>query len=358
MIEGLRRVGVEVIECHEPLWHGIKDRVNTVKSGWKQPRFWGRLIKTYYRLIKKITTLPPFDVMVVGYPGQLDVFLARLISWFKKKPLVWDIFMSIYLISIERGLDRNSKLAVTLLRWVEKAACFLPDFLIIDTPEYRQWFHQTYVVPIERFGLVPTGADNLTYLSQPGRNKSIKFTVVYYGSFIPNHGTIKIVEAAKILREMPEIYFEFIGDGPEKKEAMQLAEKYQLQNISFAEWMDREELVGYILDAAVCLGAFGSTPQSLMTIQNKIYEGMAIAKPVLTGESPAVLRVFTHQENIMLCQRTPEGIAYGIRTLYEQPDLCARLSREGHNLFLKEYTMEKLGEKFKEHLDCLLAKRR
>ena len=35
MIEGLRRNGVEVIECHEELWRGIEDRVEVASGGWK-----------------------------------------------------------------------------------------------------------------------------------------------------------------------------------------------------------------------------------------------------------------------------------------------------------------------------------
>ena len=39
MIAGLRLNGVEVIECHATLWHGIEDRVETTKGGWRKPAF-------------------------------------------------------------------------------------------------------------------------------------------------------------------------------------------------------------------------------------------------------------------------------------------------------------------------------
>ena len=32
MVEGLRRNGVEVIECHEKLWEGIEDRVQAASG--------------------------------------------------------------------------------------------------------------------------------------------------------------------------------------------------------------------------------------------------------------------------------------------------------------------------------------
>ena len=37
MIEGLRRNGVEVVECHAALWGGIEDRVKLARGGWAGP---------------------------------------------------------------------------------------------------------------------------------------------------------------------------------------------------------------------------------------------------------------------------------------------------------------------------------
>ena len=36
--------------------------------------------------------------------------------------------------------------------------------------------------------------------------------------------------------------------------------------------------------ASVCLGVFEQLLKSMMTVQNKIYEGLAMAKPVISGE--------------------------------------------------------------------------
>jgi hypothetical protein len=90
LLEGLRRSGVEVFECHETLWRGIEDRVQTASGGWLRPGFWWRVLRAYGRLVWHYGQLPDHDVVMVGYPGQLDVFLARLLSWLRRKPLAWD----------------------------------------------------------------------------------------------------------------------------------------------------------------------------------------------------------------------------------------------------------------------------
>ena len=352
MIEGLRRNGVEVVECHESLWRGIEDREQAAGGGWTHPAFWWRVLQTYARLLRHYCTVGAYDVLIVGYPGQLDVFLARLLSCGRRKPLVWDIFMSIYLIAAERHLDDRSRFTVELLRRIERLACRLPDLLILDTEEYVAWFGVTHGISQDRFRLVPTGADDRVFrpLVVAGVVDGI-FRVVYYGTFIPNHGVETIVEAARLLADRPDIRFELIGEGPDKRKAQALAQSYRLSNVVFVGWMAQDELVARVARADICLGAFGTTPQSLMTVQNKIYEGLAMAKPVITGDGPAVRATLTHGEDVYLCRRSdPSALAQAINALYTDPGLRGRLAEHGRRLFLAKFDLMHNGRRYAAQL--------
>lgn len=358
LIEGLRRNGVEVVECHEQLWRSIEDRVQTVQGRWIRPAFWLRVLRTYARLVRRHAALRGnYDVMVVGYPGQLDVFLARLLTWRSRVPLVWDVFMSIYLIAIERSLHVRSPVAVRLLRTVERIAARLPDRLILDTRQYVDWFSTTHERPPSNFRLVPTGADSDHFRphTRPAESTVVpagsSFRVLYYGTYIPNHGVLTIVEAARRLAPHTDIRFELVGDGPQRPAAQALAERYGLDNVSFADWMDQDRLLGRIESAHLCLGVFGTTPQSLMTVQNKIYEGLAMAKPILTGDGPAVRDAFRHREHLYLCGRAdPTALAAAIVELQLNAPLRAHIAQCGHQRFLCDYTVEALGRQFARHL--------
>ena len=361
LIEGLRRNGVDVIECHEQLWHGIEDRVQTVEGGWKRPAFWIRLVRVYVRLMRKYARLGgDYDVMVVGYPGQFDVFLARLLSWRHRRPLAWDIFMSLYLIALERSLHRSSPFAVNLLRIIERLATRLPDGLILDTQQYVDWFERTHGVSPDRFRLVPTGAGSDRF--HPGAPSDARdqrfgepFRVLYYGTFIPNHGVPTIIEAARWLGPHTDICFELIGEGPQRPAAEALARRLGLENVIFVDWLDQEALQERVRAADVCLGAFGTTPQSLMTVQNKIYEGLAMAKPVLTGDGPAVRDAFQHGEHLFLCPRNdPMALAAAIVELQQNAALRARVAQAGHERFCRHFTVEALGRRFAQHLSALV----
>ena len=356
LMEGLRRNGVEVIECHATLWQGIEDRVETVESGWKHPRFWLRIIGVYIALLRRYWQIGgAYDVLVVGYPGQLDVFLARLLSWLHRKPLAWDIFMSIYLIALERGLDASSQWGVGLLRRLEWLACRLPDQLIIDTAAYAAWFAETHGVPAARFHLIPTGADDRIFFPvPPSSNKSGKFTVLYYGTFIPNHGVRTIVEAAALLADDLSIRFELIGDGPDRPAAMAFIRERNLTNVSFVDWLEPAELRQHIADADLCLGVFGVTPQSLMTVQNKIYECLAMGKPVVTGDGPAVAEQFVHGTHIYLVQRRDaQELADAMRRLLADSALRERLGDRGNVLFSQQFDTLHLGQRLLDGLSRL-----
>jgi glycosyltransferase involved in cell wall biosynthesis len=354
-IERLCLNGVEVVECHATLWKGLEDREQVAGGGWLKPGFWLRAIIAYLRLIWRYLHVGRYDVLVVGYPGQPDIPLARLLSWLGRKPLVYDVMMSIYLIAQERGLEQSSSFSVRLIRSVERLACRLPDRLIIDTPEYARWYQENYDIRSEKIRLLPLGADDRLFKPLDCHEKDdSKFLCLYYGTFIRNHAPGVIVDAARLLADDPTIQFEMIGQGPEREKTVALANSYGLANLSFIDWMDVDKLVQRVACADVLLGTFGVTPQAMMTMQHKIHEGLAMAKPIINGESPVMSSTLQHGETIYLCERqNPRALADAILTLRDDQLLRARLARQGYEFYQANLNFEIIGRKLTEYLEEL-----
>jgi glycosyltransferase involved in cell wall biosynthesis len=352
----LRRSGVSVHECHVPLWHGVDDRVQVASGGWKHPVFFARVLRAYWQLVRQHHALGDYDLMVLGYPGQVDVPLARILSWLRRKPLVLDLFMSIFLIAEERGLTAKHPVTGRLINRFEKWACHRPDMLIKDTPEYVDWCEQVFGLEPSRFRLVPTGADDRVYApAPPPQTRDGGFRVLYYGTYIPNHGLPYIVDAARLLQDHTDLTFEMIGDGPLRPEIEAQVKEHSLENVIMEGWMDRAELATRVAAADLCLGAFGHTPQSMMTVHNKVYEALAMAKCVVAGDSPAMRSALVHGEQVWLCDRSkPESLAEAILTLKENPELRRSLARQGHTIFTERYSLDALGCRFRAHLEELL----
>lgn len=351
MIEGLRRNDIEVIECHETLWHGIEDRVQAASGGWIRPRFIFRIMCTYWRLLQNYRKIGDYDIMVLGYPGQLDVCIARLLTWSRRKPLVLDTFMSIYLIAKERGLTKKSPFTGKLIRWLEKIACIMPNRLFIDTSAYRTWFVETYNLAPNRFRIVPTGANDDIFRPIKLDRRDPGFLVIHYSTYLPGTGVDVIIEAAKLLESKPDIHFYMLGEGQFKSQAIAQAKRLGLKNVTFFGWVDKEELPLWIAKADVCLGVFAKAEQSERTVVNKVYEAMAMGKPLITGDSATVRDHITHGREALLVERdNPRALAKAILTLRDDPLLRNELAKRGYHLFVSRFSIECIGSYIKQHL--------
>lgn len=359
VISGLQANGVQVAECNIPLWGSTEQRVALASGNWLSARFLWGLVRGYARLIRQELALANYDVMLVGYPGQFDMYVARLLSWRRRRPLVFDVLMSLHLILEERGIVDASPLAGKIAYWIERGACKLADRIILDTQSYRDYFCRKYHLSPDRFRLAPLGADERFYYpSDEISDSTAAFRVIYHGQFVPLHGVEHIVGAARILCERAGIQFEFVGEGSTKAAAVALAERYALRNISFTGWVDKSQLAQYLSAADICLGVFGITRQAFCTVPNKIWEGLAMRKAVITADTPAVRDVLTHGRHVYLCEPAdPASLAKAILELYEDEALRERLARQGHEYWQENFTMEKTGRRIRQYLVEVVAQR-
>jgi glycosyltransferase involved in cell wall biosynthesis len=145
------------------------------------------------------------------------------------------------------------------------------------------------------------------------------------------------------------VCFRFIGDGEELESTLALARKLGLKNSEFIEFMPPDELVGHIAAADVCLGVFGDTEKASRVIPNKVYEAMAMRRPVITGKSPAADELLTDGENCLLTPMADAGaLAAAVRRLKADPALAERLAEAGHRLYLERASARALGAELVE----------
>jgi hypothetical protein len=154
--EGLRRNGVEVTECHRVLWAGTADKIARASGGWKQAGFLGKLIVTYLALAGDYARVGDHDVVLVGYAGLLDIYLAWLLTRFSRRPLVLDALLSVYnSIVNERKLAGPSSLKARVVYTLEQNACRLADRVLLDTQAHIHYFCELYGLEESRFVMVP-----------------------------------------------------------------------------------------------------------------------------------------------------------------------------------------------------------
>jgi glycosyltransferase involved in cell wall biosynthesis len=348
---------VIIYDCHATLWRGVEDRVAQASGGWRSLGFLHRILQAYWQLWRKHRQIPEYDVMLIGYPGPFDAYLGRLLAWRRRVPMVIDHYMSLFLIAQERGLVEKSPFTGKLIRTLEAGGLKLADLLISDTLEYIDFHCQTYHLSPDKFALVPAGADDSVFTPLPDVQLSAEsFRILYYGTYIHNHGVPTMIEAAALLRDRSDIRFDFYGDGPEREAAIARARQLDLTNVHFHGWIDKDKLPREIAASHVCLGVFGMTKQSLITIQNKIWESMMMQRPVITGDAPTIRNRLQHNEQIYLIERdNPDALATGIMTLKHDSILRERIARGGYET-AQQNTVATLGQLTKQALELAYQK--
>lgn len=354
MIKGLSENGIEVIRCRADLWRGTADKIQAIKIGLLNPGLLCRIWRSYVGALRRYAQVGDYDVMIVGYPGYLDVFPAKILASLAGKPLIFDAFISLTEAAIEdRVLVQPNSLTARLLRLLDRYSCGLADLVLTDTDAPIQHSCEDIGVNPGKLRRAYAGADGIYAGPSAQVRKDDSFQVLYFGAYIPLHGVNYIVEAAKILEHVSDIQFELVGREETYDQVVALAERLRVSNVTFHHvWLSAEALMAdHILPADLCLGIFGDTPMAKRAVPTKVYVALAAGKPVITGDSPAAREVLVHGRDALLCEmRNPRALAQAILLLRRDRSLQERIAGEGHKSFLRRFSPGAIGATVKDFL--------
>ncbi len=333
-IKGLKEYNVQIIEFNVKSFSILKH------------------IKTSLKNFPKLHS-QEFDVIILHAPSWIQVLLAKVLSKIKKVPLIHDIYISkVQTFYHDRKKYKTSKIPkllyliyVYLLDFFE---CILADYLILDTNSHIKYFYEKFKVPIKKFRRIFIGANEKIFhpIIKKKKREGDTFTVGFWGTFIPLQGIQFILKAAKILQNESEIQFKLIGNGQTFEESRELAKKLNLNNVIFKGFIPLKELPEYISDFDIGLGIFGDTNKTIQVIPNKVYEGNAMKLPMISCDSPAIRELYTHKENILLCERAnPESIALGILDLMNNIELRENIKEKAFKIFNENCSISAIGKR-------------
>ncbi len=200
VISCLRRAGVEVAECHVPVWEDRQHKFGIgVTSGAK-------LALAQLRLLRRRPE-GAFDVVVVGYPGHFDMARARRVAG--SRPLVFNPLLSLYDSVIQdRGRWSETSVPARMLAAIDRRAMRLADVTVADTEVHADYFAELAQIPRNRIEVCFLGAEEPLF--RPGWKRSEPFYCLFFGKMIPLHGLDTILEAARLV---PEVRFKIAGTG-------------------------------------------------------------------------------------------------------------------------------------------------
>jgi glycosyltransferase involved in cell wall biosynthesis len=173
------------------------------------------------------------------------------------------------------------------------------------------------------------------------------------------HGLDTLLDAAAALqRNQPNILFLLIGEGAEKARIKSLAQSRDLINILFLDQQPRENIPAFISASDASLVLLKKTDVFKTVIPTKMLEFMSCARPVILGvEGQARMMVEEADAGIAIEPENAEALARAVQKLAENPELGAKLGRNGREYIVRNYSRKKTAENYIQVLQQLLSRR-
>lgn len=323
---------------------------NTHKGLW-------RYIETL-RSLRRLRTDAAPHIYILGFRGH-EIFRAVHLM-IRGAPLVFDALMSPYAaLREENKSGRIGKLMAPLVHRLERRILQRADLVLTDTRLHASYYARTFSIPEAKICVVPVGAIETEFASACGTGHDTdRFSVLFYGSFLPLHGINVIVEAAALLVGLP-IHFNFVGGNA--KQAQQLhrqCAQLGVAQYTHRSWVSREQLLqSEIPRADLCLGGpFGDTPQARRVVTGKTSQCLALGKATVIGRIHEDYGFADRVNCLLVEQADASALAVAIRWAYENRDRLSDMGARGREVYDMRLSVHVIAERLLPALRKIAAK--
>jgi glycosyltransferase involved in cell wall biosynthesis len=213
---------------------------------------------------------------------------------------------------------------VRVLAWIEQWSLAFADQVVTCTPQQRDLF-ASRGTPSEKIAVVLNAANSAIFrprtaepiLWQPGE----RFELVAHGLVVQRYGLDTMVRAVALLaREIPDVVLHIYGKGDYLPEVEALAQRLGVADRVIAHgFVPEEELLDGIARAHIGVIAARRDSFRDLTHTQKMYEYVAMRKPVVIAETPAIRTHFDESCFQFFASDDPADLARALRDLYYDP---------------------------------------
>jgi len=297
-------------------------------------------IKKYVQLFKEYKKIKgvSFEQVIVAFPGQTVVWFAYLLFG---RRVIFDVFISLYNSEIEDRKKNQIFSVRAAYYWsIDWLSMHLACKLLIDTYAHRDFLSKKFGISKEKFVVIYVGSDNsIVYPIE--KEVGEKFIVHFHGTGTPLQGVPYILEAAELLKKNKNIEFRMYGISGSDTE-----------NVHFFDRFPYRDMSNKLSKADIVLGIFGNTQKTQLVIPNKVFEGWAARKPVITAKTMAVLEIAQEDIEIVLSEAANgKTLAKNIVKLIHRKDLMNTVAQAGYKMYKDKLTPDALVRNFIQCLD-------
>jgi hypothetical protein len=293
------------------------------------------------------------DVVIATSPQFFTSIAGWVVSILKWRPFVFELrdlwpetVVAVDAMKSNFALDALEKLAHFLYR---RADLMIP----VTLPFARRL--EALGVPAERIEVVTNGIDPgaIETRRSPEATRAKygipadAFVAGYVGTLGMCHGLSTVLDAAAATRDDASIHYVVMGDGADRDELVAILEQGALPNVTLIDRQPRAEALEVLAAVDVSLVMLRESPVFETVIPSKIFEAMALRKPILLGVRGEAHRIVVDEAGcgIAFPPEDAETLVKALRGLAADPELRARLGERGHQAVVQSYQRSVLAEK-------------
>lgn len=282
------------------------------------------------------------DVVVATSPQFFCAVAGYLVSRIKRTPFIFEL-RDIWPESIVTVGAMRPSIPIRLLEKLELFLYRKSTRVIALTDAFKENLISRGI-PSSKIDVIKNGVDLSFFSPHLGSPEILRelgaegrFIASYIGTVGMAHAIDRIVEVAERLRNNPRIFFVIVGDGAEKRRIRNLVVDKGLNNIRVLNGVSKEQVRDYYAITDLYLVTLKNTKLFRTVIPSKIFEAMAMARPILCavdGECRKIIEdagsgIYVEPENV-------DQMAETILQLWERKDSLQKMGENGR-VFVERY---------------------
>ena len=206
-------------------------------------------------------------------------------------------------------------------------------------------------VPNKMVHWYPNGAELKRFINNPAAYKSTEtFNLLYAGIIGHAQGLEVILYAAKKIESFANIKFYLMGDGPVKQSLLALQQKLHISNVEFITNQPAEKVMEWLQICDAYIVPLKRIELFKGAIPSKLFEPLAMAKPILLGVEGEAKELFIDEgkAGLFFEPENADELVAAILQLYNNRSLCAALGSNGKEYVTNHFTRDKIAMEFWE----------
>lgn len=342
------------------------DGINVIylKENYDQNMSVARRLKAFVNFMYKASKIglqqDKIDLVIATSTPLTIGVPALVLKWFKNIPYVFEVRDLWPEVPIQMGAIEN-KWIINITRLLEKTIYKNAKHIIALSPGMQDGVVK--YVSKRKTTMIPNMAKIDAFWPRD-RNKDLQkslnlnpesFKVVHFGSLGKANGAQTIIDSAKLMKDVNDVEYLFVGGGSTENELREEVNKYGLTNVKFLGKFPMKEVSEIVNFSDVSIVSFLDLPILYTNSPNKLFDSLSAGKPIIVNSAGWTKDLVGENEcGLYVNPKKPQELVDCINFLKNNPDVVVNMGLKSRELAEKVYDKSILAKQFVKTIEANL----